>query len=105
MKPKLIAATAALLFAGAGIAAAQTVIITQEQQPVIQRYVVEQQVAPIELPSDFDLVVGATVPETVELRTLEVPDLQMETQYDYVVVNGQTVLVDPGTRHVVQIIE
>lgn len=79
--------------------------ITQEQQPAIQEYVVQQQVARAELPSDFDLVVGAVIPETVELYPLDVPDLQLETQYDYVVVNGQTVLVDPNTRHVVQIIQ
>jgi hypothetical protein len=105
MKSKLIAATAALLFAGAGIAGAQTVVITQEQQPVIQKYIVQQQVAPVEMPSGFELAVGATIPETVELHTLDVPDLQLQTQYDYVVVNGQTVLVDPNTRHVVQIIQ
>jgi hypothetical protein len=105
MKSKLIVATAALFLAGAGVAAAQTVVITQEQQPVIQKYVVQQQVAPVEMPSDFDLVVGATVPDTIELHTLDAPDLQLDTQYDYVVVNGQTVLVDPSTRHVVQIIE
>jgi hypothetical protein len=105
MKSRLIAASAAFLLAGAGIAAAQTVIITQEQQPVIQKYVIQQEVAPVELPSDFDLAVGATVPEAVELYPLDVPDLQLESQYEYVIVNGQTVLVDPNTRHVVQIIQ
>lgn len=104
MKNAIIAAGAILLFAGAGIASAQqTVVITREQQPVIQRYVVEQHVAPAELPSNFDLAVGAQVPDTVELHTIQAPDV--DTQYEYMVINGQTVLVDPNTRHVVQIIQ
>jgi hypothetical protein len=46
--------------------------------------------------------VGTVVPDTVEIHQLAVPDLQV--QYDYMVVNGQTVLVDPQTRKIVQII-
>lgn len=103
MKRFAFAAAAALIVTTAGTAVAQTVVITPEQQPVIQQYVVKQQVAPVQLPSDFDLIVGATLPSTVELHTIDVPDIQ--TQYEYVVVGQQTVLVDPQTRQVVQIIE
>ncbi|TIP79244.1 MAG: DUF1236 domain-containing protein, partial [Mesorhizobium sp.] len=38
-------------------------------------------------------------PETVELH--EVPDVE----YRYVVVDNRTVLVDPGTRRIVKIID
>jgi hypothetical protein len=44
-----------------------------------------------------DLVVGVGVPEPVVLRP--VPNYK----YHYAVVNGRTVLVDPGTRRVVYI--
>ncbi|TGR37777.1 DUF1236 domain-containing protein, partial [Mesorhizobium sp. M1C.F.Ca.ET.195.01.1.1] len=47
----------------------------------------------------LELGVGSTVPYTVELQT--VPDVQ----YRYAVVNDHTVLIDLGTRRVVQVIQ
>jgi uncharacterized protein YraI len=44
-----------------------------------------------------DVVVGATLPHTVRVRTI--PDYQ----YSYVRVNGQPVLVDPGTHRIVYV--
>ena len=44
-----------------------------------------------------DLVVGATVPQSVEVHPI--PDYQ----YSYVEVNHQPVLVDPGTRRIVYV--
>ncbi|MBB3423624.1 MULTISPECIES: DUF1236 domain-containing protein [Rhizobium] len=44
-----------------------------------------------------DLVVGATVPQSVEVH--RIPDYQ----YSYVEVNHQPVLVDPGTRRIVYV--
>jgi hypothetical protein len=46
-----------------------------------------------------ELNIGSALPETVELH--EVPDVQ----YRYVVVDNRTVLVDPGTRRIVKIID
>ncbi|TGR73259.1 DUF1236 domain-containing protein, partial [Mesorhizobium sp. M1C.F.Ca.ET.193.01.1.1] len=43
--------------------------------------------------------VGSTVRDTFELQS--VPDVQ----YRYAVVNDYTVLIDPGTRRVVQVIQ
>lgn len=103
MKRLVFAATSALFIAGTGVASAQTVVISEEQQPMVREYIVKQQVAPAEMPPDFELSVGATLPDTVELHTLEVPEVQ--TQYRYVVVDNRTVIVDPQTRQVVQIIE
>jgi hypothetical protein len=37
----------------------------------------------------------------VELHELDVPDVS----YRYVVVNGKTVLVDPGTRKIVRVMD
>ena len=93
---------AGLLTAGTAYALADTVVIAPEQQRVIHEYVVKQAPPPVVLPSDTAVEVGTVVPEAVEIRQLDVPDMQV--QYDYMVVNGQTVLVDPQTRKIVQII-
>jgi hypothetical protein len=96
-------ATGLLLMTGAGAAIAQTVVIAPEQQTVIREYVTTHQVAPVQLPSDFQVTVGAALPDTVEVHALDVPDL--DTKYSYVVVDGRTVLVEPDTRKIVQIID
>ena len=83
-----------MLAAGAGYALADTIVIAPEQQKVIHEFVVKQNTAPVVLPSDTTVEVGTVVPDSVEIHTLDVPDMQ--TRYDYMVVNGQTVLVDPG---------
>jgi hypothetical protein len=93
---------AGILAAGTGFALADTVVIAPAQQKVIHEYVVKQSPAPVVLPSDTMVEVGTVVPDTVEIQPLDMPDLQV--QYDYMVVNGQTVLVDPQTRKIVEII-
>jgi len=92
-----------LLLAGTGLAAADTIIITPDQQTVIHDYVVEQN-APAYVPADgVEIGVGSTLPDTVELHSIDAPDVQ--PVYSYVLVDGRTVLVDPATRRIVQIIE
>jgi hypothetical protein len=86
-----------LLLAGIGAASAQDVIIAPEQETVIREYVEKQPLASVELPG-VELNIGSTLPDTVELH--EVPDVE----YRYVVVDNQTVIVDPGTRKIVKII-
>src|SRR5690606_9294258 len=103
MKTRLYTTAAGLLLlAGIGAATAQDIVIAPEQETVIREYVVRQQVAPVELPPDIEITVGSTVPETVELYPVEAPDLG--TEYRYIVVDGQTVLVRPETREIVHII-
>jgi uncharacterized protein YraI len=63
--------------------------------PEVRTYVVGNPVQPVYL--DREVVVGSTLPETVELRT--VPDYR----YRYVYVNRQPVLVEPGTRRIVYV--
>ena len=48
-----------------------------------------------------ELNIGSTLPDTVELHELDVPDVS----YRYVVVDDRTVLVDPDTREIVQVID
>lgn len=99
MRMRLSTAVAGfLLLAGVGAAAAQDVIIEPEQETVIREYVEKQPLASVEL-LGVELNIGSTLPDTVELY--EVPDVE----YRYVVVDNQTVIVDPGTRRIVKIIE
>jgi hypothetical protein len=101
MKTPLIPAVAGLaLLAGIGVATADQIIVTPEQQTVIREYVHKQPLASINL-LGVELNVGSTLPETVELRSIDVPDVQ----YKYVVVDNHTVLVDPSTRRIVQVID
>ena len=108
MKTVLIPAVAGLaMIAGIGVAAADEIIVTQPQQQVVitpeQRTVVREYVHKHPLASinllGVELNVGSTLPDTVELR--EVPDVQ----YRYAVVGDHTVLVDPSTHRIVDVIE
>ncbi|RWB29171.1 MAG: DUF1236 domain-containing protein [Mesorhizobium sp.] len=101
MKIHLVPAAAGLaMLAGIGVATADQVIITPEQQTVVREYVQRHPLASISL-LGVELNVGSTLPETVELHPIEVPDVE----YRYVVVDDRTVLVDPGTRRIVQVID
>ena len=104
MKHRLTAVLTALsLGAGLTAALAQTVVIEPQQETIIREYVTTQPVEPIDPGIDFDITVGSTVPDTVEVYTIESPDL--ETRYDYVVVEDRTVVVEPDTRRIIHIIE
>ncbi|MER8385818.1 DUF1236 domain-containing protein [Mesorhizobium sp. M0166] len=87
-----------LLLAGVGAAAAQDVVIEPQQETVIKEYVKKQPLASVKIPG-VELNIGSTLPDTVELH--EVPNVK----YRYVVVDNRTVVVDPGTRKIVKIIE
>jgi uncharacterized protein YcfJ len=73
--------------------AAGTVIDPPEK---VRTYVTTNKVDAVYL--EGEVVVGAGLPETVELR--EIPDYE----YRYVYVNGQPVLVDAKTRQIVYIV-
>ncbi len=68
----------------------------------VQQYVVTQRTPSVRVREQ--VVVGAPLPETVDLYALPA-DAGVRTQYRYTVVNDRTVLVDPQTRQVVQVIE
>ena len=87
-----------LLLAGVGAVAAQDVIIAPEQETVVREYVKKKPLASVKIPG-VELNIGSALPDTVELY--EVPDVQ----YRYVVVDDRTVLVDPGTRKIVKILD
>ena len=81
-------------------AMADTVVIAPEQETVIREYVTTHEVAPVEV-TDVDIAVGSTLPDTVELHAIDVPDVS----YRYVVVGGQTVLVDPDSRKIIHVLK
>lgn len=82
------------------MAAAQDVVVAPEQETVIKECVTIQKTASVEEAADVQITVGSTLPDTVELHTLDVPDVK----YSYVVVGGQTVLIEPETRKIVHVI-
>jgi uncharacterized protein YcfJ len=86
-----------------GGAAAGAIVggIAADQRAEFRTYVKEQKVPSVTYREQ--VVVGATLPETVTYR--EVPARYGKTEYRYTVVNDRTVLVEPKTRRIVQIIE
>lgn len=84
-----------------GATGGATVVISPEERTTIREYVVKQKRPSVRVQER--VVVGATLPQDVELYTIEGPPTV--TRYRYSVVNEQPVLVDPGTRRVIQVIE
>jgi uncharacterized protein YcfJ len=86
-----------------GGAAAGAIVggIAADHRTEFRTYVKEQKVPSVAYREK--VVVGATLPDTVTYR--EVPAKFGKTEYRYTVVNDQTVLVEPKTHKIVQIIE
>lgn len=75
------------------------------QEETIQRvrtYVVKQKPASVVAPSGFTVTTGAVLPEAVQVQSF--PADVGVTDYRYVVIGGQTVLVEPGSRRIVEVI-
>ena len=88
----LIAGPVGAAIGGVAGAAAGAVVTPPEN---VRTYVVQNRTDPVYL--EGEVVVGAGIPDTVELR--EVPDYE----YRYRYVNGQPVLIDPATRRIVYV--
>ncbi|CAD7033539.1 hypothetical protein REJC140_03198 [Pseudorhizobium endolithicum] len=108
MRIQLVAATAALVMVS-GAALAQSTVIVQEQAPAVtgstvvvpgevRTYVMEQSVPSVAY--EGEVVVGAPLPETVEVHTVD-----GYNDYAYTVVNERRVLVNPQTRTVIQVLD
>lgn len=82
--------------AAAGGATGATVGALVDPPEQVRTYVTTQQVDPVYL--EGEVVVGAGVPDNVELRT--VPDYE----YRYAYINGQRVLVEPSSRRIVYVV-
>jgi hypothetical protein len=76
--------------------------IAVEQRPAFREYVVRERVPTFTVPDR--VIVGGVLPEA-GITYYDVPQTYGATPYRYTVVNGQTVLVEPHTRRVVQVVE
>ena len=76
--------------------------IAVEQRPAFREYVVRERVPTYTIPDR--VIVGGVLPEA-GITYYDVPQTYASTPYRYTVVNGQTVLVEPRTRRIVQVVE
>ncbi len=79
---------------GAGIAV--------EQRPAFREYIVRERVPNYVIPDR--VVVGGVLPET-GVTYYDVPQSFAVTPYRYTVVNGETVLVEPRSRRIMQVLD
>jgi hypothetical protein len=84
--------------AGAAIGSA----LSPEESTRVREYVVTQRRPSVRVSEQ--VVVGEPLPPRVRLYSVP-RSVGLESSYSYTVVNGQTVLVDPQTREIVEIIE
>jgi hypothetical protein len=92
-----------------GIARGGAVVINEDidgiavdQRPAFREYIVRERVPNYAIPDR--VVVGGVLPEA-GVTYYDVPQTFGVTPYRYTVVNGQTVLIEPRTRRIVQVIE
>ena len=76
--------------------------IAVEQRPAFRQYVVRERVPNYTIPDR--VVVGGVLPEAGVVY-YDVPQTFGATPYRYTVVNGETVLVEPRTRRIIQVLE
>jgi len=76
--------------------------IADAQQPEFRQYVVQQGVP--SYPYSGEVAVGTVLPPA-GLTYYEVPATYDVKQYRYTRVNNRVVLVEPGTRRIVQVIQ
>ena len=76
--------------------------IAVDQRPGFREYVIRERVPNYTIPDR--VIVGGVLPET-GVTYYDVPQTYGATPYRYTVVNGATVLVEPRTRRIVQVIE
>jgi hypothetical protein len=76
--------------------------IAVDQRPAFREYIVRERVPNYTIPDR--VVVGGVLPET-GVTYYDVPQSFGATPYRYTVVNGRTVLIEPRSRRIVQVVE
>ena len=76
--------------------------IAVDQRPAFRQYIIRERVPDYTIPDR--VVIGGVLPET-GVTYYDVPQTYGMTPYRYTVVNGQTILVEPRTRRIVQVID
>lgn len=77
-------------------------LIAEPMQPRFRRYIVEEQVPSYTV--DAPIAVGTVLPDA-GVTYYDVPQEYGATTYRYSVVNDHSILVDPRTRRIMQVIE
>jgi len=76
--------------------------IAVDRRPAFREYIVRERVPNYTIPDR--VIVGGVLPET-GVTYYDVPQSFGVTPYRYTVVNGRTVLVEPRSRRIVQVVE
>jgi len=76
--------------------------IAVDERPAFRQYIIRERVPDYTIPDR--VVVGGVLPET-GVTYYDVPQTFGMTPYRYTVVNGRTILVEPRTRRIVQVID
>ncbi|WP_407176429.1 DUF1236 domain-containing protein [Bradyrhizobium sp. STM 3562] len=76
--------------------------IAAESYPAFREYVIGERIPNHTIPGT--IAVGTVLPDD-GVTFYDVPPSFVATPYRYTVVNGETVLVEPRTRRIVQVIE
>ena len=101
MKKLILAAVIAAAPVAVLAQTSTTTTITTDQQSKVKTYVMKEKPASAKVTETISI--GTALPSSVTLHTL--PSDVGVTQYRYAVVNDKTVLVEPSSRKIVQIIE
>ena len=86
-----------------GVGPADAVVIAPEQRLVIKQYIVQEKVNPVILQER--VAVGSVLPSDVELRSVPTAWGPTASPYRYVYSNDNVLLVEPGSRRIIQIID
>jgi hypothetical protein len=76
--------------------------IAVDQRPAFREYIIRERVPNYSIPDR--VIVGGVLPES-GVTYYDVPQTFGVTPYRYTVVNGRTVLVEPRSRRIVQVVE
>src|SRR5260221_6894023 len=92
-----------------GVVRGGTVIIDEDvdgiavdQRPAFREYIIRERVPNYTIPDR--VIIGGVLPE-VGVTYYDVPQTFGATPYRYTVVNGRTVLIEPRSRRIVQVVE
>jgi hypothetical protein len=97
-----VGGTVGVVGPGAVVVDSGAVGIAVDRRPAFREYIVRERVPSYTIPDR--VIVGAVLPES-GVTFYDVPQSFGATPYRYTVVNGETVLVEPRTRRIVQVID
>jgi hypothetical protein len=80
-----------------------TVSIQPEVRTKVKQYVTTSKPKAVTVPSGVAISRGTVLPETVEIQSF--PSDVGVSEYRYAVVGNQTVLVEPSSRRIIEVIE